>query len=99
MAKADNPRAVEGDNSAQFNIATAAARAEIKAYVERVERLQDERSVIGEDIKDIFAEAKGKGYPVGAMRKAIARRKRDREEVREEDTMIEIIEEALGIFA
>lgn len=95
----DNPRAVAGDNSGDVNMATAKAREAVKAYVERVERLAEEKQTIADDIKDIFAEAKGNGYDVKAMRKVIARRKRDREEVIAEDSMIEVIEEALGIFS
>lgn len=97
--KADNPKAVAGDNSGDVNMATEQARKAVKAYVERIERLAEEKQGIADDIKDIFAEAKGNGYDVGAMRKVIARRKRDREEVVAEDTMIEVIEEALGIFS
>ncbi len=96
---ADNPKAVAGDNSGEVNMATQKARDAVKAYIERVERLAEEKQTIADDIKDIFAEAKGNGYDVGAMRKVIARRKRDREEVLAEDTMIEVIEEALGVFA
>lgn len=100
MTKADNPKAVAGDNSKpQANMATAAARIAVKSYVERIERLQDERDVLGTDVKDIFAEAKGLGYDTKALRKVLARRKRDREEVLNEDTMIELFEEALGVFA
>lgn len=99
MSKPDNPKAVAGDNSGEVNMATEKAREAVKAYVERIERLAEEKQTIADDIKDLYAEAKGNGYDVGAMRKVIARRKRDREEVVNEDTMIEVIEEALGIFS
>lgn len=99
MTNPDNSRAVAGDNSGDVNMATQKARDAVKSYVERVERLAEEKQTITDDIKDIFAEAKGLGFDVGAMRKVIARRKRDREEVVAEDAMIELFEEALGIFA
>lgn len=99
MSTTDNPRAIAGDNSGDVNMATQKARDAVKSYVERVERLAEEKQTITDDIKDIFAEAKGHGYDVGAMRKVIARRKRDREEVMAEDAMIELFEEACGIFS
>jgi uncharacterized protein (UPF0335 family) len=99
MAKADNPKAVAGDNSGEVNMATAAAREAVKSFISRIERLQDEKQGLADDIKDIFAEAKGLGYDTKAMRKVIARRTRARDEVVAEDTMIELIEEALGVFA
>jgi uncharacterized protein (UPF0335 family) len=99
MAKPDNPKAIAGDNSGDVNMATKQAREAVKSYVERVERLTEEKDVTITDIKDIFAEAKALGYDAKAMRKVIARRKRDREEVVAEDTMIELIEEALGVFS
>jgi uncharacterized protein (UPF0335 family) len=97
--KADNPRAVAGDNSGAAEPAvTKFAKDALKAYVERVERLEDERDTFKEDIRSVYAEAKSHGYDVKVLRKVIARRKRDRNEVAEEDALLDTYEHALGVF-
>lgn len=99
MAQADNPKAVAGDNSGTVDIASKRGRELVKGFVSRIEKLQDEKDTIGIDIKDVYAEAKGSGIDTKALRKVIARRKRDADELSEEDTMIQLFEEALGVFA
>lgn len=81
-----------GDNEA------AIAGDQLKSIVERIERLEEEKSTIAEDVKEVYAEAKGNGYDVKILRKIIARRKRDREELQQEEAMIELYEGSLGVF-
>lgn len=69
----------------------------LKAFIERVERLEEEKSGIAEDIKDIFAEAKGVGFDTKTIRKIIRLRKMDKEKRREEEEILELYKSALGL--
>ena len=93
MTKADNPRAVIGDNGA----VAQAAKDQLKAIVERVERLAEEKKTISDDIRDVFAEAKGNGFDVKALRKIIRLRAQDANERAEEQTILETYALALGM--
>ena len=62
----------------------------LRAFIERIERLEEEKKALSEDIKDVFAEAKGNGFDVKIIRKIISIRKRDRDELDEEETMLEV---------
>ena len=70
---------------------------ELRQFVERAERLEQEKKDIAEQIKEVFAEAKGRGYDVKALRKIIALRKRDKDDIAEEEAVIEMYKEALGM--
>jgi len=70
---------------------------ELRQFIERVEHLEAEKKDIAEQIKEVMAEAKGRGYDTKVMRKLIARRKRDRDEQAEEDAILELYMEALGM--
>lgn len=73
----------------------AATNEHLRAFVERIERLSEEHREIAEDLKEVVAEAKGSGYDVKILRKVLARRKRERSEVIEEDKMLALYEKAL----
>ncbi|RUU74747.1 DUF2312 domain-containing protein [Mesorhizobium sp. M7A.F.Ca.MR.362.00.0.0] len=75
------------------------AAGQLRAFIERIERLEEEKTTISDDIKEIFAEAKGTGFDTKAMRKIIARRKLDAAERAEQDTILDLYEEALGMAA
>ena len=70
---------------------------ELRQFVERAERLEQEKKDIAEQIKEVFAEAKGRGYDVKALRKIIALRKRDKDDIAEEEAVIEMYKKALGM--
>lgn len=72
--------------------------AQIKAIVERVERLEEEKKTISDDIRDVFAEAKGNGFDVKALRTIIKLRKQDANERAEEETILETYMQALGML-
>jgi uncharacterized protein (UPF0335 family) len=95
MAKAENPRAVIGDNGA----IAQAAKDQLKAIVERVERLAEEKKTISDDIRDVFAEAKGNGFDVKALRSIIRIRAQDANERAEQEAILETYMMALGIFS
>ncbi len=92
---ADNPRAVAGDNSdAQHRF----AKDQLKALIERIERLEEEKKAIVDDIRDIYAEGKGNGFDVKALRTIIRLRKQDPNERQEQETVLETYLLALGMI-
>ncbi len=74
----------------------ASAQAQLRAFIERVECLDEEIKDKGQDRKEVFAEAKGVGFDVKIMKKIIARRKRSKSELQEEDALIATYLHALG---
>lgn len=69
----------------------------LRSYIERIERLEEEKKAIADDIKEVFAEAKGTGFDVKAMRKIIALRKLDKADAQEQEYMIDLYKHALGM--
>lgn len=72
---------------------------QLKTIVERIERLEEEKSALANDIKDIYAEAKGNGYDTKALRKLISLRKKDPDEVQTEEAVLATYMHALGMVA
>lgn len=70
---------------------------ELRQFIERAERLEAEKKDIADQIKEVFAEAKGRGYDTGVLRKVIALRKRDQSGIAEEEAVLAIYMEALGM--
>ncbi len=70
---------------------------ELRAFIERYERLEAEKKDIAEQQKEVMAEAKGRGYDTRIMRKVIALRKRDKDDIAEEEAVLEMYKEALGM--
>ena len=70
---------------------------ELRQFVERFERLDEEKKAIAEQQKEVMAEAKGRGYDVKVLRKIIALRKRDENDIAEEEAVLEMYKEALGM--
>lgn len=98
MTKADNPRAVEGDNSEGFNQATTRfAKDQLKAIIERIEKLEEEKKATSDDIRDVYAEAKGNGFDAKALRQIIRLRKMDPDERREQEEIVDLYMHALGM--
>jgi uncharacterized protein (UPF0335 family) len=73
------------------------AAGELRAFVERYERLEAEKKDIADQQKEVMAEAKGRGYDTKVLRKVITLRKRDPQDVSEEEAVLEIYKEALGM--
>jgi uncharacterized protein (UPF0335 family) len=74
------------------------AKDQLKAFVERVERLEEEKKAIADDIRDVYAEAKGNGFDVKALRVIVRLRKEDADERREHETIVETYMHALGML-
>ncbi|GKY89494.1 DUF2312 domain-containing protein [Sinisalibacter aestuarii] len=70
---------------------------ELRQFIERFERLEMEKKDIADQQKEVMAEAKARGYDTKVMRKVIALRKRDRDEIAEEEAVLEMYKEALGM--
>ena len=73
------------------------AKEQLKAIVERIERLEEEKKTISDDIKDVYGEAKGNGYDVKALRTIIRLRKQDANERAEQETILSTYLDALGM--
>ncbi|MFN3677270.1 MAG: DUF2312 domain-containing protein [Sphingomonas pseudosanguinis] len=71
---------------------------ELRLLIERAERLEEEKKGISDDIKDVFAEAKARGYDPKAIRTIMAIRKKKREEYQEEEAILEVYMKALGMI-
>lgn len=70
---------------------------ELRQFIERIERLDAEKKDLAEQQKEVMAEAKGRGYDTKIMRKVIALRKRDSDDIAEEEAVLEMYKEALGM--
>ena len=69
----------------------------LRSIVERIERLEEERKALGNDIKDIYAEAKSAGFDVKVLRQLIRIRKQEANEVEEQETLLDVYRRALGM--
>jgi uncharacterized protein (UPF0335 family) len=87
-------KVVEDDGPADSYKVTAD---ELRAFIERVERLEEEKKDIAEQVKEVFAEAKGRGYDTKIMRKIIGLRKREADDIAEEEAILDLYKEALGM--
>jgi uncharacterized protein (UPF0335 family) len=79
-------------------MAAKVAKEHLKAFVERIERLEEEKKTISDDIRDVYAEAKGNGYDVKALRAVVRMRKQDKEERQEQEAILETYLQALGML-
>ena len=73
------------------------AAAELRQFIEQIEQGEAEKADAAERVKEIYAEAKARGYDTKAMRKIISDRKRDRDAVAEEEAILEVYRAALGM--
>lgn len=67
----------------------------LKNFIMRIERLEEDKKGIADDIKDVYGEAKGEGFDVKVLRKVIALRKKDPEELAEEEELLELYMSAI----
>lgn len=73
------------------------ARDQLRAFIERIERLEEEKKAIADDIKEVYAEAKGSGFDTKAMRQIVRIRKQDRNERAEQEAILDLYMHALGM--
>jgi len=74
------------------------AKEQLKSFIERIERLEEEKATIVQDIKDVFAEAKGTGFDVTALREILRIRKQDADQRAEREAIVDLYLQALGMF-
>ena len=77
---------------------TRFAKDQLRAIVERIEHLEEEKKAISDDIRDVYAEAKGNGYDITALRTVIRLRKQDKDERAEQEAILETYLHALGMI-
>jgi uncharacterized protein (UPF0335 family) len=70
----------------------------LKSFIERIERLEEERKTLGDDIKEVYAEAKGTGFDTKIMRQLIRIRKMDKDDLDEQETLLDVYKRALGML-
>ncbi len=88
-----------GHNSGDTeHAATKFAKDQLKAIIERIERLEEEKRTFSDDIKDVYAEAKGNGYNTKALRTIVRMRKQDANERAEQETILDTYMQALGML-
>jgi uncharacterized protein (UPF0335 family) len=88
------------DDIAKTTAATGTAEVNaghLKAFVERIERLEEEKKALADDIKDVYGEAKANGFDTRIMRKIVSIRKQDRDKRIEEETILDLYLAALGM--
>ena len=78
--------------------ATKFAQDPLKAIIERIERLEEEKKTISDDIRDVYGEAKGNGFDVKVLRTIVRMRKQDANERAEQETILETYMQALGML-
>ena len=79
------------------NSSTSIAADQLRAIIERVERLEEDKKAISDDIKDIYAEAKGNGYDVKALRTIVRMRRQDADERAEQEAILDAYKVAMGM--
>jgi uncharacterized protein (UPF0335 family) len=89
------PAAAPADSG---EVAHRFAKDQLKAFIERIERLEEEKKAIADDIRDVYAEAKGNGFDVKALRAIVRMRKQDADERKEQETILETYMHALGMI-
>jgi uncharacterized protein (UPF0335 family) len=70
----------------------------LRSFIERIERLEEERRTLGADIKEVYAEAKGAGFDAKIMRQLIRIRRMDKDDLDEQETLLDIYKRALGML-
>ncbi len=70
----------------------------LKSFIERIERLEEERRALSEDIKEVYAEAKGTGFDTKIMRQVIRLRRMDKDDLDEQESLLDVYKRALGML-
>jgi len=83
------------DDQSSSEIGGIAAEA-LRQFIDRIERLEEEKKSLSDDIKDVYAQAKGQGFDTKIIRKIVSLRKKDRQEREEEEQILELYLAALG---
>lgn len=93
----DDESRAEESSAGKTNDVGGVAGKRLQSFLERIERLEGEKAVLAEDIKEVYAEAKGVGFDVKTMRRIISLRKMDAEKRRESEELLELYKAAIGL--
>ena len=80
-----------------FMDSSAVNASHLRAFIERIEKLEEEKRAIADDIKDVYAEAKANGFDTKALRRIVSLRRQDRDERMEEEAILDLYKQALGM--
>lgn len=94
---ADNVTAIRSDDMDANQDEQGVAGKRLAAFLERIERLEEEKTALADDIKEVYAEAKGVGFETKIMKRVIKLRKMEPEKRREEDELLELYMSAIGM--
>ena len=86
------------DRKPRKNSTDTESHGRLRSFIERIERLEEEKATIGDDIKDVYGEAKSMGFDTKILKKVIALRKKDDQERMEEDLILDTYLHALGMI-
>jgi uncharacterized protein (UPF0335 family) len=84
------------DDSSSVDTLSATAQGKLKSFIERIERLEEDRAAVTSDLKEVYAEAKGEGFDTKILRKVVRLRKADAAKRQEEEALIELYIAAIG---
>ena len=84
------------DDTSNLEVLNTTAQGKLKSLVERIERLEEDKAAVANDLKEVFAEAKGEGFDVKILRKVIRLRKQDVAKRQEEEALIDLYVSAIG---
>ena len=84
------------DDSSSIEVLNSTAQTRLKTIIERIERLEEDKAAVANDIKEVFAEAKGEGFDVKILRKVVRIRKQDKAKRQEEEALLDLYLSAIG---
>jgi len=88
----------EQSDSLPSNDVDGVAANQLRSFVERIERLEAEKKALSEDIKEVYSEAKGSGFDTKILKRIIALRGKDPDEIDEEEALLDVYKRALGMI-
>ena len=98
MAEEDDLYGHNSSGAAHSDVLNATAQGQLKSVIDRIERLEVEKAEIAEQIKEIYAEAKGNGFDTKILRKVVRILKQDRAKRQEEDAILDLYLSAVGVL-
>ena len=84
------------DDSSSVDVLNSAAQSQLKSIIERIERLEEDKAAVSNDLKEVYAEAKGNGFDTKILRKVVRLRKQDKAKRQEEEALVDLYLSAIG---
>ena len=84
------------DDAASIDTISSTAQGKLKSIIERIERLEEDKAAVANDLKEVYAEAKGEGFDTKIVRKVVRLRKQDSAKRQEEEALIDLYISAIG---